>query len=401
MRTVPPRLVWVAVAGLVAIAAGVLAGTRPDGTVTSTGTPLEVRVSAGAYHTCALIDGEQILCWGLDDSGQLGGGSPGPLGNRKLVGNASAIEDIDVGGEHSCFIARSGRLYCWGHNGNGQIGDGTVKQRWLPTWVARLPERVVDVSVGEYHTCAVDEVGGVYCWGRNANGQIGDGGTADRPEPHRVGDLAHGRVVAAGDKHTCVLLVDGGVSCWGENSSGELGDGSTDTRPTPGRVEGLDDVISLAVGGAHTCAVVADGRVYCWGRNEFSQLGDGTDDDMRTPVEVADVSDAVAVTAGAHHTCALLAGRRALCWGQNSGGQLGLGVVEDGLDDRGTPPSSVLLEKVAAVEAGGVHTCAVTAEQQLYCWGYNSSTQVGDLSTDIRPKPVLIDLSPADQRDTQ
>lgn len=104
------------------------------------------------------------------------------------------------------------------------------------------------------------------------------------------------------------------------------------------------------------------------------------------------------LTAGEHHTCALLEGRRAVCWGRNSSGQLGNGAIDNNRGDPGNPPVEVGLVNVIALDAGGTHTCAVDARRRIYCWGYNSSSQVGDLSTVTRPVPVLVETVPTGRR---
>ena len=238
------------------------------------------------------------------------------------MGNLFGRMCVEVGGE----------VYCWGNNANGELGDGSTVERHTAVLVANITT-ATSVSAGHSsHSCATLADGTVQCWGRNDNGQLGDGTTTDRLTPVLVSNITTATSVSTGGGHACATLADGTVQCWGGNVNGQLGDGTTTNRLTPVLVSGITTATSVSAGGFfltgfHTCATLADGTVQCWGANANGQLGDGTTTDRLTPVLVSGITTATSVSAGALHNCAMLADGTVQCWGGNGKGQLGDGTT--------------------------------------------------------------------------
>lgn len=361
----------------------------------TTPTPLRniTQVVTHRYHTCALTTDNGIKCWGNNDNGRLGNGS---LTRSALpvdvTGLTTGVAMFDTGGQHSCAV-KGGKVYCWGQNLHGQVGDGTSNNdRTTPVEVRILTE-VSTVSIGGSHSCALKTNGGLYCWGDNTNGQVGNNSTADQTEPLLI--LSNVRTFVTGSIHTCAILTSGGVKCWGGNSRGSLGDGTKTQRLTPVDVQGLSgSPVALAAVRDHTCVLYANGTAQCWGANDAGQVGDGAQIDRLTAVAVTTVSGGIsAIVPGGQHTCVLTTGGGVKCWGANGAGQVGNGstatAVLNAVDVTG------LQAGVTQVAAGREHTCARLSDGGAKCWGRNLDGELGDntfTANRLTPVDVLTTL---------
>ena len=193
--------------------------------------------------------------------------------------------------------------------------------------------------------------------------------------------------LSVGTSHACQVQGDGTVRCWGSNNFGQLGDGTTTRRLTPVTVLGINSAVAVAAGAAHTCALLVNGRVSCWGDNSVAQLGYLADPGQLIPISVQLGNNvAVAIVAGNYHTCVLTVDGGVDCWGSNVSGQLGAGVISTWGTGVFRPAGSTPL---VAIAAGSFHTCGLTAVLgQVVCWGDNSSGQIGDGTTINRLSPA-------------
>ena len=374
-------------------------GQLGDGSTTSRLTAVDVTglatglqaISLGGLHSCALTTAGGVNCWGFNDSGQLGDGSTNSrLTAVDVTGLATGLQAIALGSAHTCALTTAGGVKCWGYNFNGQLGDGSTTQRTTPVNATGLATGLQAIALGSAHTCALTTAGGVKCWGRNNNGQLGDGSTTPRTTAVDATGLATGiQAIAAGGGHTCALTTVGGVKCWGYNSNGRLGDGSTINRTTAVDATGLATGLqAISLGSAHTCALTTAGGVKCWGLNTNGQLGDGSTTQRNTAVDVSGLLTGVqAISLGGYHTCALTTAGGVQCWGYNYYGQLG-----DGSNTNRTTAvdATGLATGVQAISLGGYHTCALTTAGGVQCWGLNSSGQLGDGFTIQRTTAVNV-----------
>ncbi len=249
-----------------------------------------VAISSGEDHSCAVTGAGAVQCWGSDEYGELGDGSTMSSSEVPVdvVGLSSGVVAVSAGYYHSCALTTAGAVLCWGDNESGELGDGSITDSAVPGGVVGLSSGVVAVSGGAYHTCAVTTAGAVLCWGDNDWGGLGDGSTTDSAVPVGVVGLSSGVVlVSAGFDYTCALTAAGAVLCWGANDYGELGDGTHTKSAVPVGVVGLSSgVVAISAGGTQACALTAAGAVLCWGDNTVGQLGDDSTVDSPVPVEV-------------------------------------------------------------------------------------------------------------------
>jgi alpha-tubulin suppressor-like RCC1 family protein len=324
-----------------------------------------------------------------------------------------------AGGEHTCARVYDTTVWCWGDNQYGQLGGGTTNLT-EPRPVPVLAEAGVSFSgavalgAGEDHTCALRSDGTVWCWGRNSEGQLGNGPSSS-PLPVQVatspgGPPLGGAVeLAAGGLHTCVRTDEGGLWCWGSNLGGQLGAGLADRLAlSPVRVlstpvnEPFSNALQVVAGTYHTCARRSDGSSWCWGDNQYGQLGTGNGAVIeRVPVPVlampggSPFAGLTQISAGERHTCALRNDGTVWCWGQAALGQLGNG---DLMTDRPNPvqvmtPGGAPLIGASELSSGSGHTCALNGDATLSCWGWNGHGQLGrgDVGTDgPTPEPVRV-----------
>ncbi|MEZ4312290.1 MAG: hypothetical protein R3F14_30035 [Polyangiaceae bacterium] len=303
------------------------------------------QISAGTNHTCALLSGGSIRCWGDNTFGQLGNGAAGgfvdsPVQVTGFGGGQPGAVGVAAGNNHTCAWLASGAVRCWGEGESGKLGNGTIDSSSVPLGVSGIngnSASALSVSGGSHHTCAVLTGGSIRCWGGNTNGQLGDDTLTMSTTPVTVVDPggAGFTAVAAGGFHTCAVATGGAVWCWGFNSQGQLGDGTTGGSskvPVKALLSGVS-ATGVAAGGFFNCALLAPGAapsssVRCWGGNGFGQLGDGTTIASDTPVPAA-VLDAVgfgalSLSTRHSHVCVTLASGAAHCWGANVTGQVGI-----------------------------------------------------------------------------
>lgn len=328
-------------------------------------------VSRGLRHTCAILNDDRVKCWGLGDDGVLGYDSIATIGTASgdmaalttiNLGTGRTAKAISAGATHTCALLDNNGIKCWGDNLNGQLGyndttdrgDGAGDMASLTTVNLGKGRTAKAISAGFQYSCALLDNNSIKCWGANNSGQLGQDDTINRGDAATVGHTMAtlsavnlgGRTaksVSASVFHTCAILDDNTVKCWGGNANGQLGYDDIVTRgDDPGDMSLLSTVnlgvgrtaLALSLSEMYTCALLDNHQVKCWGDNSWGQLGyddtttRGTNlGDMAAllPINLGAGATATAISVGLFHTCVILNTSAVKCWGRNTFGQLGYG----------------------------------------------------------------------------
>lgn len=373
-------------------------------------------VFAGNYYTCAVSTGDVTYCWGFGLDGQLGNAArisrnaPNwPVTNAdSILGPYPNFRTVSGGPSHACGITLTSSLNCWGFSPDGRAFITPGSPFAIPT--TPVVSSVRFLATGESFSCYVTAAALAVCNGSNELFEA----TGVNNIPPATGYST----IAAGLRHGCGMprfdpantTVSRIPQCWGENNNGQLGRDTATFLPSPAAVPvtmpaGVTfDSLSIVAGAAHTCGLAtADsptpGVAYCWGSNAFGQLGNGAaivqGGRSAVPVAVAGVAFA-RLYGGDYHTCGLTAAGAAFCWGRNTSGQLG-----DGTMTSVSAPVAVGGGlSFRSLSLGELHTCGVTGAGpvlsgttstpgDVYCWGDNEKGQLGNGTFGANGVPVL------------
>ena len=372
------------------------------------GTSSVSQIMTSSSFACSLVEPSQVYCWGQNVYDVLGENVTPTAMRPSRIDTAPALAGKTVtklaegsySARHMCVIvdgASQGEVYCWGNNSFGQlgngVGDGSLRTSPQPVKVGGLlsGKQVTQVVVGERGTCAIAS-DGVYCWGSNADGQLGhnNSGQSISNVPVRVSGITTAQSLSFGDRHVCAVS-GGRIYCWGWGQWGQLGHGSTGTsanRYAATRVDGLlsgKTATAVSANHATTCAV-ANNEVYCWGNNGQGSLGNGTFSDSYVPAKVVNGSGkalhgktVVQLSGGDHYACGRTSDGKVYCWGGNrSVGALG----NNDLDSRHNEPVETQLPTgqgpATYLSSSGNRSCVIM-NKQTYCWGaaYDGQLRLG------------------------
>lgn len=408
--------------------------------------PPEV-IGGGYEFSCVLLQTGNVYCWGENGRGQVGNNDTTDVNTASLVvqgarPNGVKFTALATGEEFACATASDGKAYCWGRNNKGQLGNGSnsVDINKTPVQVAQgeIPAgvKLVQISAGFEHACAVGDDGNAYCWGDDGDrgsglGLLGTGIVQDSTTPKKVVQSERSAStkwvqIFAGYRQTCAVDSEGEAYCWGRNYYSSLGNGElnagTDTAyPSPlkvlqgARPSGVK-FVQVAVGSysESVCALGSDSKAYCWGYGKFGELGSGFDgtncngapataytycfsslylEAVPVAVQMPAGVTFTGLNSGDDHFCAAGLDGESYCWGKNVNGEVGNGTTGitrvPTLTSQGARPAGT---SYVAVGSGGVHACGLLDTQQVVCWGKDNKGMLGDGPTDSSSGkiPVLV-----------
>jgi alpha-tubulin suppressor-like RCC1 family protein len=317
-------------------------------------------ITAGIGHTCAITPETGLRCWGQNDTGQLGDGSKkanSTLPVKVKVLDGGEVVQLVSGTKHTCALTAGNEVFCWGLNYSGQLGDGTTTNSNIPVKVKGLEGTIVSISAGENFTCAVNIANKTMCWGNNSGGQFKNGNTFSTSTPVvanlgsdiklvsggqgelqgvtnagavqfwsnqptiPVTGLSSDVALVSADRFSeggCAMTTTGKVECWGAITASGITDAKVPALLETGKKTCKVD--PLITGEGHGCTITKENGLVCWGKNVYGQLGNGTQTDSEIPVEVTGIRNVLHLAAGFDHTCAIVDQETIKCWGQNTYG---------------------------------------------------------------------------------
>ncbi len=386
-----------------------------------------VALAPGAQVSCVLLHSGSVWCFGANRFSGLGtppdaapdvcstsiGGMEVPCSHGAMrVDLPGRAVGVATGNHAACAVLEGGDLYCWGRNDRGLLGhlpDGGdddcegIPCRQTPTKVDGVPA-MASVTMSEMHACALTDAAGLWCWGLNPWGQLGDGTTkpvdiaqaidpADVTAPQEVAGIAAVYGLSLSEGHTCATLSNLDTWCWGENAFGAAGSAPTETcalgpcvaSPTLVPEFQTDNKVALATGRSATCLRDEAGVLQCSGWNGWSFLGSASDDDPHplSPLPVKGGDNAIFVDGGDTHFCYLTLEGKVACWGATFLGQLGAPRTEGsgpacagyGLTCEAVPQALPVAAKMLAV--GNSVSLVLGLDDEVYAWGMSQAGQLG------------------------
>ncbi len=330
-----------------------------------------------------------MKCWGSNTDGQLGAASQiSSYVAPEAVLAAEQFTSISAGRSFSCGIVYPKKLYCWGADFIG-IDPDNYSSSPVPVQVDPN-ESYIQVSVGFNHACAITENYHLKCWGNNGYNQLGNNADGGVLVPTRIDTSETYLQVSSNLWHSCGVTTKNKIKCWGRDFSAI---GHTGTGEIPKFIDSSDSFKSVSSGYTHGCGITTNNDLKCWGDNGFKELGVGNSSivELFTPAHIDPGVKYKSVAAGYVHTCAITTANKLKCWGGDNQGVLGDDIPEVARD---LPVAIDSATNYIYISIKETHSCGMTDQLQVKCWGSNTSSQLGYVpnNDDERKTPHLVNF---------
>ncbi len=316
-----------------------------------------------------------------------------PLTDGSVAPPARAIQVSYI---DACSIDNAGYLWCWGADAAGELGDGGSRGYEKPVQV--MPGTWREVATGgvvesQAFTCAIRDDGTLWCFGENYDGELGDGTTTASPTPVQVGAETWQHIATGIDCNACAIRDDGTLWCWGGDTAGGcggwVGDGAAADALVPVEIAS-GTWLDVSIGYGDSCAIRADHTLWCWGYGGGDyNFGNDDTQNLNVPTQIGTDASWSQVWMSSRRGCAQRDDGTLWCWGDNSDGQAGDGTTALIMTAEPIAPGM----SWSAVTVADTHTCAIDTTGSLWCWGQPTYGVFGvDLAADVTT-PLEVDAS--------
>lgn len=293
---------------------------------------------------------------------------------------------VSPGGAHTMGIRNGGVLFTWGRNNNGQIGNGTNG-----VTIYNTPQQIgadtnwSKISAGNSHCLATKTDGTLWAWGRNGDGQIGVGSTnALFNTPQQIGTENSWNKISAGDEFCLAIKNNGTLWAWGDNTYGQIGDNSVVDKTSPVQIGTDNNWVEISAGTDHSIALKSDGTIWVWGRNNLGQFGMAAPLTSSVPIQMGTDTNWSKIYAGREHSIGIKTNNTYWVWGGNTNGQFGNG----GTVPSNTPTPITSFDSATFISKGHQHSCVIKTDGTIWSTGGNTSGQLGNGNNTQQVNPV-------------
>ena len=269
-------------------------------------------VHVGMQFMCLLAENKSLWCVGENEFGQLGDGSgEAQKTPKKIIEN---VENVVVSSANVCASTEDKKFYCWGYGLYGAVGSGAFEHQKIPYQI-NIPT-VLDFSTDGQNTCAISSDKNLYCWGQNNFNELQTNDQKPSAVPIKIDTQKNQDKIFVGYSRICIKS-NADFYCWGNNAWGEFSNDFPYTDTKIHKIGSNELIQSISLGSDFFCYLLNDGKVYCSGKNQYGQLGKNDTSPQKNLITPVTIPPAIQIDSTNHHTCALTEDSELYCWGIN------------------------------------------------------------------------------------